>query len=112
MVKERRTELVQGFRHSVPYINAHRGKTFVIMLGGEAIEHENFSSIVNDIGLLHSLGSAWWWSMARPQIDANLAAHHHEPVYHKHTRVTDAKTLELVKQAAGCCSWILPLACR
>jgi amino-acid N-acetyltransferase len=39
--------------------------------------------------------------MARPQIDANLAAHHHEPVYHKHTRVTDAKTLELVKQAAG-----------
>ena len=56
MVKERRTELVQGFRHSVPYINTHRGKTFVIMLGGEAIEHENFSSIVNDIGLLHSLG--------------------------------------------------------
>lgn len=33
MVKERRTELVEGFRHSVPYINAHRGKTFVIMLG-------------------------------------------------------------------------------
>ncbi len=56
MVKERRTELVEGFRHSVPYINAHRGKTFVIMLGGEAIEHDNFSSIVNDIGLLHSLG--------------------------------------------------------
>ena len=52
MVKERRTELVEGFRHSVPYINAHRGKTFVIMLGGEAIEHENFSNIVNDIGLL------------------------------------------------------------
>ncbi|CDK71322.1 N-acetylglutamate synthase [Klebsiella pneumoniae IS22] len=37
MVKERRTELVEGFRHSVPYINAHRGKTFVIMLGGEAL---------------------------------------------------------------------------
>jgi len=53
-VKERSTELVQGFRHSVPYINAHRGKTFVVMLGGEAIEHENFSNIVNDIGLLHS----------------------------------------------------------
>ncbi len=64
MVKERRTELVEGFRHSVPYINAHRGKTFVIMLGGEAIEHENFSNIVNDIGLLHSLAFAWWWSMA------------------------------------------------
>lgn len=29
------------------------------------------------------------------------AEHRHEPVYHKQTRVTDAKTLELVKQAAG-----------
>lgn len=102
MVKERRTELVEGFRHSVPYINAHRGKTFVIMLGGEAIEHENFSSIVNDIGLLHSLGIRLVVVYgARPQIDANLAAHHHEPLYHKNIRVTDAKTLELVKQAAG-----------
>ncbi len=102
MVKERRTELVEGFRHSVPYINAHRGKTFVIMLGGEAIEHENFSNIVNDIGLLHSPGIRPVVVYgARPQIDANLAEHHHEPVYHKQTRVTDAKTLELVKQAAG-----------
>ena len=102
MVKERRTELVQGFRHSVPYINTHRGKTFVIMLGGEAIEHENFSSIVNDIGLLHTLGIRLVVVYgARPQIDANLVTHHHEPMYHKNTRVTDAKTLELVKQAAG-----------
>ncbi|EEQ5311182.1 amino-acid N-acetyltransferase [Escherichia coli] len=102
MVKERKTELVEGFRHSVPYINTHRGKTFVIMLGGEAIEHENFSSIVNDIGLLHSLGIRLVVVYgARPQIDANLAAHHYEPLYHKNIRVTDAKTLELVKQAAG-----------
>ena len=102
MVKERKTELVEGFRHSVPYLNTHRGKTFVIMLGGEAIEHENFSSIVNDIGLLHSLGIRLVVVYgARPQIDANLAAHHHEPLYHKNIRVTDAKTLELVKQAAG-----------
>ncbi|EMR6166189.1 amino-acid N-acetyltransferase [Escherichia coli] len=102
MVKERKTELVEGFRHSVPYINTHRGKTFVIMLGGEAIEHENFSSIVNDIGLLHSLGIRLVVVYgARPQIDANLAAHRHEPLYHKNIRVTDAKTLELVKQAAG-----------
>ena len=102
MVNERKTELVEGFRHSVPYINTHRGQTFVIMLGGEAIAHENFSSIVNDIGLLHSLGIRLVVVYgARPQIDANLAAHHHEPLYHKNIRVTDAKTLELVKQAAG-----------
>jgi amino-acid N-acetyltransferase len=102
VVKERRTELVEGFRHSVPYINTHRGQTFVIMLGGEAIEHENFSSIVNDIGLLHSLGIRLVVVYgARPQIDANLITHNYEPMYHKHIRVTDDTTLELVKQAAG-----------
>lgn len=113
MVKERRTELVQGFRHSVPYINTHRGKTFVIMLGGEAIEHENFSSIVNDIGLLHSLGIRLVVVYgARPQIDANLAAHHHEPVYHKNTRVTDAKTWSWSNRRQGYFSLILPPACQ
>jgi N-acetylglutamate synthase (EC 2.3.1.1) len=101
-VKERSTELVQGFRHTVPYINTHRDKTFVIMLGGEAIEHENFSSIVNDIGLLHSLGIRLVVVYgARPQIDASMAQQQLEPIYHKHTRVTDAQSLELVKQAAG-----------
>ena len=101
-MKERSIELVDGFRQSVPYINAHHGKTFVVMLGGEAIEHENFPGIVNDIGLLHSLGIRLIVVYgARPQIEKNLLAHQCEPVYHKNTRVTDARTLELVKQAAG-----------
>jgi len=72
------------------------------MLGGEAIEHENFSNIVNDIGLLHSLGIRLVVVYgARPQIDANLSEHNYEPIYHKNIRVTDARSLELVKQAAG-----------
>ena len=101
-MKVRTTELVEGIRHSVPYINAHRGKTFVIMLEGEAIEHENFFSIINDIGLLHSLGIRLVVVYgARPQIENCLKIHSIEPVYHKHIRVTDAQTLELVKQIAG-----------
>ncbi|KMJ44313.1 amino-acid N-acetyltransferase [Xenorhabdus khoisanae] len=101
-MRERSTELVEIFRHSVPYINAHRDKTFVIMLGGEAIAHDNFSNIVNDIGLLHNLGIRLIVVYgARPQIEQNIAEHNHQPFYHKHTRVTDAKTLDLVKQAAG-----------
>ncbi|EQB4333060.1 amino-acid N-acetyltransferase [Providencia stuartii] len=101
-MKERSTELVDEFRHSVPYINAHRGKTFIIMLGGEAIAHENFPSIVNDIGLLHSLGIRIIVVYgARPQIEDILAEHNYKAVYHKHTRVTDANTLEYVKQASG-----------
>ena len=47
---------IEWFRHSSPYINAHRGKTFVLLLEGEAIEHENFANIIQDIALLNSLG--------------------------------------------------------
>lgn len=101
-MKERSTELVDGFRHSVPYINAHRGKTFIIMLGGEAIAHENFANIVNDIGLLHSLGIRIVVVYgARPQIEGILTENNYKTTYHKNTRVTDAKTLEYVKQASG-----------
>ncbi|MGS9159900.1 amino-acid N-acetyltransferase, partial [Salmonella enterica subsp. enterica serovar Infantis] len=75
MIKERKTELGDGFRHSVPYINTPRGQTFVIMLGGEAIEHANFYSSVSDIGLLQSLGIRLFVVYgARPQIDAKMAA--------------------------------------
>lgn len=44
------------FRHAAPYINAHRHKTFVIMLDGHAFSSENFKEIVHDLTLLHSLG--------------------------------------------------------
>lgn len=72
MVKERRTELVQWIPPFCSLYQHPSGKTFVIMLGGEAIEHENFSSIVNDIGLLHSLGIRLVVVYgARPQIEAN-----------------------------------------
>ena len=36
------TQLINWFRNSAPYINAHRHKTFVLMLGGEALETDNF----------------------------------------------------------------------
>ncbi|CAL4326512.1 amino-acid N-acetyltransferase [Buchnera aphidicola] len=101
-MKERTTELVQGFRHSVPYINAHRGKTFVIMLGGEAIKYGNFYGIINDIGLLHSLGIRLVVVYGScPQINANLNEKNIKIIYHKYTRITDLASLEQVKQAAG-----------
>lgn len=52
----RSTELVQWFRQSTPYVNMHRGKTFVIMLDGDTIASPNFINIISDISLLHSLG--------------------------------------------------------
>lgn len=64
-MKERSTELVQGFRHSVPYINTHRGKTFVVMLGGEAIEHETLPISSMILGYCTALASDWLSFMVR-----------------------------------------------
>ena len=64
---------VHWFRHSAPYINAHRDKTFVLMFGGEAVRHPNFEHIIHDIALLHSLGIRLILVYgARPQINQNL----------------------------------------
>ncbi len=66
-------QYVHWFRHSAPYINAHRNKTFVIMFDGEAVLHENFQHIIHDIALLHSLGIRLILVHgARPQINQNL----------------------------------------
>ena len=98
----RTTELVDGFRHSAPYVNAHRGKTFVVMLGGEALANNHFRAILNDVALLHSLGIKIVLVYgARPQIDVGLQAAGIEPAYHNGVRITDEDTLKVIKQVAG-----------
>ena len=44
------------FRSALPYINAHRGRTFVVMFGGEVVEDPGFANLVHDLALLSSLG--------------------------------------------------------
>ena len=89
-MKIRSTALVKGFRQSTPYVNAHRGKTMVILLGGEAIADKNFSNIINDIALMHSLGVKIVLVYgARPQINQLLDTQSSQTPYHKHIRVTD-----------------------
>lgn len=101
-MKERTTELVEGLRHSVPYINAHHGKTFVILLTGAVLKSDNYSSIISDIGLLYSLGiKLVIVNGARNQIDGSLKNHNIVLKYHKNTRITDAATLDIIKQVTG-----------
>ncbi|SCC30556.1 N-acetylglutamate synthase [Gilliamella bombicola] len=101
-MQERTTELVDGLRHSVPYINAHHGKTFVILLTGAVLKSNNYSSIISDIGLLYSLGiKLVIVNGARNQIDESLKKYHIVPKYHKNTRITDAVTLDIIKQVTG-----------
>ncbi|MEH8029216.1 amino-acid N-acetyltransferase [Gallibacterium anatis] len=98
----RSTELVQWFRQSTPYVTAHRDKTFVIMLDGNTTSSPNFSNIIDDISLLHSLGIKLVIVFgARKQINDALAEAHIAERYHKNIRVTDPKTLHLVKQVVG-----------
>ncbi|GGI83008.1 amino-acid N-acetyltransferase [Shewanella gelidii] len=98
----RTTELVDGFRHSAPYVNAHRGKTFVVMLSGEAIAQQQFRAIINDIALLHSLGIKIVLVYgARPQIDEALLGQNIETEFHKSIRVTHEPSLKVIKQVAG-----------
>ncbi len=96
------TDYVKFFRETSPYINMHRGKTFVIAVGGEAIRHGHFPHLVHDIALLHSLGiRIVLVHGARPQIDERLSASGIEPRYQDHTRVTDNATMDCVKDAIG-----------
>jgi amino-acid N-acetyltransferase len=103
-------QYVNWFRHSTPYINAYRGKVFVILLPGEALAHDNFWNIANDLTLLNSLGVKLVLVYgARPQIDAALeAAGHKIEMLEKVTgqirntvRITDAPSLEIIKGVVG-----------
>ncbi|MEL0630064.1 amino-acid N-acetyltransferase [Psychromonas aquatilis] len=96
------TQLINWFRNSAPYINAHRHKTFVLMIGGEALETDNFQHIINDIALLNSLGvKLVLVHGVRPQIQKQLDVHGHSSEFHKDLRITDDRTLSLIKQAVG-----------
>lgn len=93
---------VRWFRGSTPYINAFRGRTFVITFGGELVAEDQFASFVHDIGLLNSLGVRLVLVHgARPQIEERLNARGIELHYENGLRVTDAAALACVKEAAG-----------
>ena len=93
---------VKWFRNAAPYINAHRGKTFVLMFGGDAVEHANFANIIHDIALLRSLGvKLVLIHGARPQVEKRLKAQSITPQIEQNLRITDAETLLTVKDATG-----------
>ncbi len=50
------TTYASWFRSSTPYIQAHRGKTFVVHLPARAQEQDNLVNIVHDLALLQVLG--------------------------------------------------------
>ncbi|MCX2778158.1 amino-acid N-acetyltransferase [Microbulbifer thermotolerans] len=90
------------FRHAAPYINDLRGRTLVIGLPGDALEHANFRNLVHDLTLLVSLGARLVVVHgARAQINRALAERGIANQFHGNTRVTDRETLEVIKAAVG-----------
>lgn len=94
--------MVAVLRASAPYIHAHRKRTFVIHLPGEALASPAFTNLVYDIALLRSLGVRLVLVYgARPQIAATLAAAGIESPLINDRRVTTAAALEHIKPAVG-----------
>jgi amino-acid N-acetyltransferase len=95
-------QFVHWFRSAAPYINAFRGRTFVIAFGGEVVADGRFVALTHDLNLLASLGVRLILVHgARPQIEAQLKAHGIRPRYLQGLRVTDEASMRCVKQANG-----------
>jgi amino-acid N-acetyltransferase len=95
-------EFVAWFRSVAPYINAFRGKTFVVAFGGEVVADGKFVELTHDFNLLASLGvHLILVHGARPQIEQHLSRNNISDRYHQGIRLTDAETMLCVKEAVG-----------
>ena len=96
------TEHVKFLRDTSPYINTHRGKTFVLAFSGEAVAHENFANIILDIALLHSLGiKLVLVHGAKSQLNDRLKISGFNERSNKQTDVTDSTAMSCLKDAVG-----------
>lgn len=96
------TAYIQWFRHTSPYINGHRGKTFVIAFSGEAVADSNFHHVIHDIALLNSLGVRLVLVHgARLQINQRLQSQQLTTAVKNGLRVTDERAMVCVRDAVG-----------
>ena len=95
-------DFVTWFRSVAPYINAFRGKTFVVAFGGEVVADGKFVELTHDFNLLAALGIRLVLVHgARPQIEQHLSRNDIADCYHQNIRLTDAATMQCVKEAVG-----------
>lgn len=96
------SRFVSWFRHSSPYLNAHKGRTFVVAFGGETVADGTLPTLLHDLALLNSLGVRLVLVPgARPQIEQRLRARECTIRYVNGLRITDELALACVKEAVG-----------
>eukprot|EP00178_Gracilaria_changii_P000481 TRINITY_DN105_c0_g1_i1.p2 TRINITY_DN105_c0_g1~~TRINITY_DN105_c0_g1_i1.p2 ORF type:complete len:591 (+),score=90.58 TRINITY_DN105_c0_g1_i1:4413-6185(+) len=93
---------VDTFRMSSPYINAHQGLVFVIHIPGALLYERLFSAVMEDIALMHVVGIKVVLVLGpQAQIDRRMKAEKLQSFFVGGIRITDSRTLQLVKEAAG-----------
>ncbi|MEM9313056.1 MAG: amino-acid N-acetyltransferase [Pseudomonadota bacterium] len=93
---------VTWFRNTAPYIKAHRGSTFVLLVPGEAWTGDALTGLLHDVALLSSLGVRLVLVHgSRPQIEGRLREAGIESRFQRGRRVTDAAMIPFLAQAVG-----------
>ena len=88
--------IAEVLREALPYINYLKGKTLVIKLGGSTLEHQR--GVLQDIIWLRSLGAnPVLVHGGGPYINAWLEKLNVQAQFENGLRVTDARTLEVVR---------------
>ena len=95
-------QFVQWLRDVAPYVHTFHNKTFVIAFGGELIDNGGLEDLVFDVSLLKAMGMRIVLIPgARPQIENQLVLRQIPSEFVNGIRVTNAQTLEAVKEACG-----------
>jgi len=93
---------IDWFRQASPYINTHRGKTFVLCFSGSALESSLFPTLINDITLLHHLGIRLVLVHGlRHQLDRHLAELGQDSTRVDGLRITTSPVLNAVVTEVG-----------
>lgn len=99
---------IDWLRQTSPYINTHRGKTFVVWFSSEMLDAPEFTSLVHDLTLLSHLGIRLVLSHGmRSQIDTELSQRQIAPQFGTDSysaqsmRITTTESLPALSAAIG-----------
>ena len=95
-------QYVSWFRAAAPYINAHKGKTFVLAMDGDVVAAPGFAGVVHDMAILSTLGVRLVLVHGlRREIEDSLEPGGMDSGYAAGRRITTPDDLDRVVQAAG-----------